>query len=88
MAELLRLRDDGLSWREIDGEVVALEAERSLYLASNAAGAVLWQRLADGGASRDDLARVLQDRWPIDAERAERDVDAFIAEARGHGLLR
>ena len=88
MAELLRLRDDGLSWREIDGEVVALEAERSLYLASNEAGAVLWQALADGGASRDDLARALRDRWRIDAERAERDVDAFIAQARGHGLLR
>jgi hypothetical protein len=88
MAELLRLRDDGLSWREIDGEVVALEAERSLYLASNATGAVLWRELADGGATRADLARALQDRWPVDADRAQRDVDAFIAAARGHGLLR
>ncbi len=44
----LRLREQGLNWREIDGEVVVLDVERSHYLNLNATGAVLWLMLAAG----------------------------------------
>lgn len=86
MATLLKLRSESLDWREIDGEVVALEAERSLYVATNPAGTVLWSRLAEG-ATRGELVQALLDRWPIDDDCAARDVDAFLTAARTHGLL-
>jgi hypothetical protein len=86
MTEVLRLRRDGLDWREIDGEIVALEVNASLYLASNGSGAVLWRELACG-ATRDRLVDALRARWIIDTTTAERDVDAFLDQARRHGLL-
>ena len=86
MSEVLRLRGEGIDWREIDGEIVALEARQSVYLAANPAGAVLWARLA-AGATHDELVEALQERWPIDRDQAVRDVDAFIDAARAHDLL-
>jgi hypothetical protein len=84
--DLLRLRPEGVEWREIDGEIVALETGRSIYLAANPAGALLWARLAQG-ATRDELIAALRDRWPIEAERAAADVDAFLDQVRAHDLL-
>ena len=82
----LRLRDTDLHWREIDGEVIALEAERSLYLAANPAAALLWQLLADG-ATRERLCAALVDAYGIDDGLAARDVDAFLEQARGLRVL-
>jgi hypothetical protein len=86
MSDILRLRGEGIEWREIDGEIVALESGKSLYIAANPAGAVLWARLAEGATSAE-LVAALQARWPIDGGQATRDVDAFIGAARSHGLL-
>jgi Coenzyme PQQ synthesis protein D (PqqD) len=84
--DLLRLRPEGVEWREIDGEVVALETGRSIYLAANPAGALLWARLAEG-ATRDDLIAALRAQWPLEPDRAAADVDAFVDQVRAHGLL-
>ena len=57
---MLRLRDTDLHWREIDGEIIALEARGSTYLAANGAGTLLWRALADGAttaALADELVR-------------------------------
>jgi hypothetical protein len=82
----LRLRPDDLNWREIDGEVVAVDAETSTYLSANPAGALLWQMLA-GGATREALAQRLVDEYGIELERATTDVDVFVAALRARGLL-
>lgn len=82
----LRLRSDGVTWLEVDGEVVALDAEASKYLAANASGAVLWQALAKG-ATRAELAAELVSTFDIDAATARRDVDAFVAELEARQLL-
>jgi hypothetical protein len=86
MSDVLQLRGEGIEWREIEGEIVALETGQSLYLAANPSGTVLWERLAEG-TTRAELVAALQARWPIDEDRAARDVDAFIDAARSHGLL-
>jgi hypothetical protein len=86
MTDTLRLRNATVEWRELDGEVVALECGRSVYLSANPAGTLLWRRLAEG-TTRDELVGVLRERYSLAEERAQRDVDAFLATARAHGLL-
>lgn len=82
----LKLRGEGLSWREIDDEVVALDMETATYLSANASGRLLWRALA-AGATREELVSCLVDEFEIDAERAAADVDTFIAELSERGLL-
>ena len=81
----LRLRE-GLTWREIDGEVVAVDAVKSTYLSANPAGSMLWDALSRG-ATRDGLADGLAERFGIERERALEDVDRFLDELRREELL-
>jgi hypothetical protein len=83
---VLKLREDEVAWREVGGDIVALEARRSAYLTMNNAGALLWRVLSDG-ATRDDLIDALAGEYGLDAGAAERDVDGFIASLREHDLL-
>jgi hypothetical protein len=82
----VRLRTENLSWRTLDGEVIALDAQASAYLGANVAGSLLWRRLADG-ATRDELVAELVDAYGIDRSTAEADVDRFIVELSQAGLL-
>ena len=82
----LRLRDTDLHWREIDGEIIALEARGSTYLAANGAGTLLWRALAEGTtpeALADELVRV----YGIDRARAAEDIEHFLAQLTDQGLL-
>jgi Coenzyme PQQ synthesis protein D (PqqD) len=82
----LKLRKDALEWREVEGEVIVLDLNGSVYMSVNGAGAVCWHALA-GGATRDELVRRVTDRFEVDQARAAHDIDAFIEELRSHGLL-
>lgn len=82
----LRLRDEGLNWREIDGEVVALDVKRSHYLNLNATGCVLWLMLAEGATKRQ-LVDKLREEFDVDEPTAQHDVDAFITSCRDNDLL-
>ncbi len=83
---ILRLRPEALQWREIEGEVVAVDLETSSYLGANAAGAVLWRALAVG-ATKEELVALLVAEFGIDAAQAATDTDAFLAQLRESGLL-
>jgi hypothetical protein len=83
---VLRLREDALVWREIDGELVAVDVTASTYLGANHAGTLLWQLLADG-ASRQELADALVERFAIEPPRARADADAFVDVLEARGLL-
>ena len=82
----LKLREEGLTWREIDDEVVALDVETATYLSANASGRLLWRSLSEG-ATREELVSSLVDEFEIDADRAGADVDAFLGELSQRGLL-
>jgi hypothetical protein len=82
----LQLRDDGLKWREIDGELVAVDVLTSTYVSANPSGMALWQALAKG-ATREALVDELVDSYGIDRERAGGDVDAFLDDLRRRDLL-
>lgn len=82
----LKLRDDRVRWREVDEDVVAVDVDRSTYLSTNGSGALLWLELA-GGTTRDRLVERLAQAYLIDDERAAADVDNFLSELNGQGLL-
>jgi coenzyme PQQ synthesis protein D (PqqD) len=83
---VLKLRDTDLHWREIDGEIIALEARGSRYVAANGAGAVLWRALLEG-TTRDGLADELVRVYGIDRERAVADALRFVDALAEQGLL-
>lgn len=82
----MRLRAQGVAWTEVDGEIVALDEGSAVYLAANAAGALLWRALADG-ATRESLADALAREYGIPLERAQADTDAFLFALRERALL-
>jgi hypothetical protein len=82
----LNLRDTDLHWREIDGEIIALEARGSTYVAANGAGTLLWRSLA-AGTTPERLADELVRAYGIDPVRAAADADAFVTQLRAQGLL-
>jgi hypothetical protein len=82
----LRLRDEGLNWREVDGEVVVLDVQRSHYLNLNATGCVLWLMLADGATERQ-LVDKLMEEFDVTQATAQADVEAFLSSCRENDLL-
>jgi len=82
----LKLRDDRVRWREIDREVVAVDIDSSTYLSTNGSGALLWLALAEG-TTRDALAERLAQAYLIEPDQAKADVDSFLHDLRGQGLL-
>ena len=83
---LLRLKEMDLHWREIDGEIIALEGRGSQYVAANSAGTVLWRALVQG-TTRDGLADELVRVYGIERERAVADAGRFVDALAEQGLL-
>jgi Coenzyme PQQ synthesis protein D (PqqD) len=86
MAEQLKVRADALEWRKVEGEIVALDLRRSVYLAINPSGAFLWPVLVEG-ATRDELVTRLAQEFDVDRDTAAADVDRFLAELADQDLL-
>ncbi len=86
MADIVRLRPGALTWREVEGEVVAVDVRTSTYIAINKAGAVLWPAL-ERGAPMDELAQSLVQRFGLVPERARADAAAFVAMLAEQDLL-
>lgn len=82
----ITLRKGDIAWREIDGELVAVDTRSSTYLSANGTGTALWRALADG-TTREELVASLVGEYELDERRATADVDAFIAQLQEHGLL-
>lgn len=85
-ADVYRLREAAVRWREIGDEIVAVDLGSSTYITTNASGLYLWRRLVDG-ASDEDLVGELVLRFGIEEERAAADVERFLSELRGRDLL-
>jgi Coenzyme PQQ synthesis protein D (PqqD) len=82
----LRLARSRVEFTDVEGEIVALDLERSVYLALSGTGALLWRLLYDG-ASPEELCRTLISTYSIDASLAEADVGAFLGELESVGLI-
>ena len=84
--ETLRIRGEGLEWRDTGGEVVILDVASSTYFALNPVGAAVWPLLSEG-ATRGQLLEAILARFDVDEATASRDLDAFLASLRERGLL-
>lgn len=86
MTERIQIRHGVLEWREVEGEIVALDLRSKTYLAVNRTGAVLWSALVSG-ADREELLAHLAERFSVSRDQAAADLDAFLAELAGQDLL-
>jgi hypothetical protein len=86
-AELpLKLAEESLTWREVDDEIVVLDRRSWMYMGVNGSGVLLWKEIVEG-ASRARLTACLCETYEIDAELAQRDVEAFIEMLSSNSLL-
>ena len=86
MTGTIRLRGEALEWREVDGEVVALDLRAATYFAVNHTGAAIWPRLVTG-ATHAELVTEIRERYDVADEDATRHVDAFLESLREKDLL-
>jgi Coenzyme PQQ synthesis protein D (PqqD) len=84
--ETIRLDESRVTWREVDGEVVAVDVNTAEYLTMNGSGALLWRALASG-ATEEELASTLVGTYEISSDQADTDVDLFLRVLRDRGLV-
>ena len=86
MSDCIQIRRGVLEWREVEGEVVALDVRSRTYFALNSTGAALWPALVSG-ANREELLVRLLEGFSVSRDQAAADLDAFLAELAGQDLL-
>jgi hypothetical protein len=77
----LRLRSESVAWRAFQEEGTLVQLERDEIHSVNAAASLLIERLKDG-ATLEDLAFALCERFEVDEETARRDAIAFVERLR------
>lgn len=82
----LRVRTEGVTWRDVGGEVVALDLISSVYFSTNRTGRMMWHLLLEW-TSAEQLVAALIAEYEITAAQAEHDVAAFVSSLERHGLL-
>ncbi len=82
----MKLRLDGLTWQEIDGELVILDLAGSVYLTTNGSGGLLAKLLTDE-RTEQELVDALISTYDIDPAVALTDAQAFVAQLRQKNLL-
>jgi hypothetical protein len=86
-ARRIELRDENISWQELDGQVVVLDTARGTYLLLNASAAVLWAVVA-AGATRSELVETLVSRYGLGQDTAQNDVNAFLHSLNDRALVK
>ena len=86
MSDEIRLRGDGLEWRDIEGEIVVLDLDSSTYLSINRTGAALWPQLISG-ATKEELVARLVEAFDVDEAAAAHDLDTFLGSLGELSLL-
>ncbi|MDQ7993994.1 MAG: PqqD family protein [Propionicimonas sp.] len=82
----MKLRTDGVTWQEIDGELVVLDLRSQKYLTTNATGAFLMKRLTEHRET-GELVDALVAEFGIDESQAAQDVSGFLDSLDRSGLL-
>jgi hypothetical protein len=82
----LKLAEESLTWREVDGEIIVLDRRSWMYMGVNGPGVLLWKEII-AGASRPQLVERLRSEYEVDDEVSQRDVEAFLEMLSSHNLL-
>ncbi len=82
-----RLRPSLAVRASVSGDgLILLDVDGGLVLSSNAVGARIWQ-LIEQHRTADEIARQLVDDYAVPADRALRDVHAFVADLKARRLV-
>ncbi len=81
------VRHDALDAVEMGEEFVMMGVEQGEYYAVRGVAASLWRHLAE---PRDvgELCALVADEYEVTAERCRPDVETFLGELRGKGMVR
>ena len=87
MIEVYRVNAQDIMYETIDGEVVIVNLDSGAYYAFDGSGEYIWNRLSEGGASREQLVTELRSRFDTSADDIASGVDSFLAQLAGEGLI-
>ncbi len=73
------------AWRRVDNEVAIISMDANRIRLLNPVGSFLWERCE--GATVGELISAVCARYEVDGETAARDVEAFVVDLEGRGLL-
>ncbi|EGV18568.1 HPr-rel-A system PqqD family peptide chaperone [Thiocapsa marina] len=76
----------GLTCRDLDGELVVLDAATGYIHQMNPTAALIW-KLLDGGTSIESIEARLSEEFDLDDAEARRDVLGFVEQLQRAGLL-
>lgn len=82
----LTKRKDRFTEADIDQEIVIMRLDNGEFFSLSGTAAAIW-RLIDGMRDRQALLAALSDEFDTGHADLEADLDAFLAELRGTGLL-
>lgn len=82
----MRLRTEGITWQEIDGELVILDLQSSMYLTTNGSGAFLAKLLIEE-RTEQELATALAKEFDIADGVAAADTADFLEQLADKKLL-
>jgi len=82
----IKRRRDGLLVREVDGEILVLDAEADRIHQFNASASLIW-RLHENGADAAEIASALAIEFDLDKYGADADVKAALEQFRALNLV-
>lgn len=82
----MRLRSEGLSARELDGEIILLDLRASRYLSVSGVGVEIVNLLSEDRTEEELVAAVLE-HYDVDEDVVRKDTHTFLAQLRDAGLL-
>lgn len=66
-----------ITWDEIDGETLIINAETGYYFSLDDVGSLIWSMLADGVEERDIVARIVSE-YEVEESTARDDLHALV----------
>lgn len=82
-----RVNEPDVIHQLFDREVVVVDLRNGSYYSLSESGGMAWLAFGSGGASVDDVARLLTTLYALPHDVATRDLRAFIDELVGHDLF-
>ena len=79
--------NNAVTWRELEGEIVALDSKESVYFSIGGFGGVLWHRLAAGASRSELIDEIISTYADVSSDQAAADIDEFITSCLEDGLI-
>ena len=75
-----------ITWDEIDGETLIIDAETGYYFSLDGVGSLIWSMLADGIDDPDMIARIVSE-YEVDESTARDDLHELVDVLAGEQLV-